>query len=85
MFNRHGHAIEPSPGLTDTAYVRRFMEASEQLLRRALESGLLERDVHATYPRSFLLGISHNAKLGGMHLGGKPPPITPCVKTPIEL
>jgi len=39
MFNKHGEAIEPSPGLTDRAYVRKFMDASEQLTKRAIGNG----------------------------------------------
>jgi hypothetical protein len=38
MFNRYGEAIEPSPGLTDSAYVLKFMEASGELVRRAAAS-----------------------------------------------
>jgi hypothetical protein len=36
MFNKRGEAIQPSPAMTDNAHVRRFMEASEQLARKAL-------------------------------------------------
>jgi hypothetical protein len=36
MFNKRGEAIQPSPAMTDSAHVRRFMEASEQLARKAL-------------------------------------------------
>jgi hypothetical protein len=35
MFNKFGEAIEPSPGLTDRAYVLKFMEALERLSKRA--------------------------------------------------
>ena len=46
-------------------------------------SGLLERDVQSNVLiHDVLLGMNHNAKLGGMHLGRKAAaPITPCVKT----
>jgi NAD(P)-dependent dehydrogenase (short-subunit alcohol dehydrogenase family) len=36
MFNKRGEAIQPSPAMTDSAHVRRFMEASEKLARKVL-------------------------------------------------
>jgi hypothetical protein len=39
MFNGRGEAIEPSPVMTDSLHIRRFMQASEGLARKALESG----------------------------------------------
>jgi hypothetical protein len=39
MFNKRGDAIQASPAMADSAYVRRFMEASEQLARKALDHG----------------------------------------------
>ena len=36
MFNKRSEAIQPSPVMTDGAYVRRFMEASDRLASKAL-------------------------------------------------
>jgi hypothetical protein len=35
VFNKRGQSIQPSPVMTDRAYVLKFMEASEQLSKRA--------------------------------------------------
>jgi len=36
LFNKRGEAIQPSPVMTDGAYARRFMEASDRLASKAL-------------------------------------------------
>jgi hypothetical protein len=36
---RRGDAIEPSPATAGREHVRRFMESSEQLARKALDDG----------------------------------------------
>jgi hypothetical protein len=39
MFNKRGDVIRSSPAMEDAQHVRRFMDASERLARKALENG----------------------------------------------
>jgi hypothetical protein len=39
IFNKRGDAIQPSPAMADGEHVRRLMESSEQLARKALDDG----------------------------------------------